>query len=56
MIGKLEGTTMELSVLIGLIVFLAIIAGGLVFFIGSALDFEDTRKIDRPPSNVWHHE
>ncbi|MBM7713053.1 hypothetical protein MHB50_12770 [Siminovitchia sp. FSL H7-0308] len=47
---------MDLSVLIGLVVFLAVVAGGLVFFIGSALDFEDARKVDRPPSKDLHHE
>jgi flagellar motor component MotA len=47
---------MDLSILMGLIIFLAIVAGGLVYFIGSALDIEDARKVDRTPSKDYHHE
>lgn len=41
---------MDLSILIGLIIFLAVVGLFLVFFIGSALNFEDASSVDRPPA------
>lgn len=40
---------MDLSILIGLIIFLTIVALGLVFFIKSGLNFEDANTVDNVP-------
>ncbi|VEF48917.1 Uncharacterised protein [Bacillus freudenreichii] len=42
---------MDLSILIGLVIFLAVVALFLVFFIGSALNFEDAKTVDRLPGS-----
>ncbi|GIN20794.1 hypothetical protein [Siminovitchia fordii] len=41
---------MDISILIGLVIFLAVVALFLVFFIGSALNFDDASRVDRPAS------
>ncbi|WHY80407.1 hypothetical protein [Siminovitchia fortis] len=41
---------MDLSILIGLVIFLAVVALFLVFFISSALNFDDASRVDRPPA------
>lgn len=49
---------MDLSILIGLVIFLGVVALFLVFFIGSALNFEDANTIDRYPdssSDTYEH-
>ncbi len=42
---------MDVSILIGLVIFLLVVALFLVFFISSALKFEDANKVDQPISS-----
>ncbi|GIN92150.1 hypothetical protein J6TS1_40930 [Siminovitchia terrae] len=39
---------MDVSILIGLVIFLMVVALFLVFFISSALNFEDANRVDQP--------
>ncbi|MBM7717094.1 hypothetical protein MHB50_12725 [Siminovitchia sp. FSL H7-0308] len=42
---------MQLGVLIGLSILLGVIAVFLIYFLGGALDSEDSKKIDELPSD-----
>lgn len=43
---------MDLSVLIGLVIFLGVVALFLVFFISSALNFDDASTVDSLPASA----